>query len=55
MNGEESEDTEKMEQTKKILELALTSGNQDLTLVVEDPSGKSRINSSRARRSKLEG
>lgn len=52
--GDEAEDPEKMEKTRETLELALGRGNQDLTLVVEDPSGKSRINSSRATRSRLE-
>ncbi len=53
--GEEAEDPEKMKKTRNILELALNKGNQDLTLIIEDPSGKSRINSSRARRSRLDG
>lgn len=52
--GEDAEDPAKMESTRRTLEHALNGGNQDLTLVVEDPSGKSRINSSRARRDKLE-
>lgn len=52
--GEEAENPEKMKKTREVLELSLNSGNQNLTLIVEDPSGKSRINSSRATRSRME-
>lgn len=51
--GKESEDISKMERARDRLSSALKGKDSDLTIVVEDPSGKSRINSSRAYREKF--
>lgn len=48
------EDAEIAQRVKKSLEMILNGGKPDITIVIEDPSGKSRINSSRAVRKKLE-
>lgn len=52
--GSEAEDPEKMKRVRNLLEGILSGEAPDLTIVIEDPSGKSRINSSRARRMSLE-
>ncbi|AKA48274.1 hypothetical protein IX51_03220 [uncultured archaeon] len=51
--GEDAEDPEKMEKIRNVLEGILNGNAPEMTMIIEDPSGKSRINSSRASRVKL--
>ncbi len=50
--GDDSEDIEKMEEARSRLGDTLHGRDRDLTILIEDPSGKSRISSSKARREK---
>lgn len=52
--GDEAEDPEKKEKIREILDGALKGNRPEMTIVIDDPSGKSRINSSRAQRTRME-
>ncbi len=52
--GPESEDPDRMRVTRDRLSRTLSGKDTDLTIVIEDPSGKSKINSSKASREKVQ-
>lgn len=51
---QDPEDSRIAQKVKESLEIILNGGKPDITVVIEDPSGKSRINSSRALRREME-